>query len=77
MLLSDELQELFASLRAGEDVETEYAGKYVEFIYREYNEFTADMEPGLGVGFLRLSADDRRAIGAFTNVRQPLLYEME
>lgn len=44
---------------------------------REYNEFTADMEPGLGVGFLRLSADDRGAIGAFTNVRQPLLYEME
>ncbi|MFC1654945.1 PilZ domain-containing protein, partial [Myxococcota bacterium] len=43
---------------------------------REYNEFTADVEPGLGVGFLRLSDEARHAIGAFMNVRQPLLYEM-
>jgi uncharacterized protein (TIGR02266 family) len=44
---------------------------------REYNEFTADLQPGLGVGFLQLSDEARGAIGAFMKSRQPLFFEME
>lgn len=44
---------------------------------RDYNEFTADMEPGLGVGFLRLSEEARQAIGAFMSSRPALFFEME
>ena len=44
---------------------------------REYTEFTADVEPGLGVGLLRLSDDARGAIDAFMNSRPSLYYEIE
>jgi len=40
MMLSSELQELYRRLKSGEDVEAEYADKYVRFIFREYNEFS-------------------------------------
>lgn len=44
---------------------------------REYNEFTADLEPGLGVGFFNLSAGARGAITGFMNARPPLFYELD
>jgi uncharacterized protein (TIGR02266 family) len=44
---------------------------------REYSEFTADMAPGLGVGFFNLPTEARRAIAGFTNARQPLFYEVD
>jgi uncharacterized protein (TIGR02266 family) len=44
---------------------------------REYNEFTADMAPGLGVGFFNLPAEARGAIAGFINARQPLFYELD
>lgn len=42
---------------------------------REYSEFTADMAPGLGVGFFNLATEARRAITDFMSTRQPLFYE--
>ena len=42
MLQNSELQSLFGRLKAGEDVEREYANKYVSFVFREYSEFTQE-----------------------------------
>ena len=44
---------------------------------REYSEFTEDMAPGLGVGFLNLPDEARRAISGFIDTRQPLFYELD
>jgi uncharacterized protein (TIGR02266 family) len=44
---------------------------------REFSEFTEDLEPGLGVGFLNLPDEARRAITDFMKARQPLFYELD
>ncbi len=41
---------------------------------REYNEYTDDMAPGIGVAFAALAEDDRRTIETFIRERDPLLY---
>jgi len=41
---------------------------------REYNEFTDEMAPGVGVAFASLAEDARRAIENFIRERDPLLY---
>jgi uncharacterized protein (TIGR02266 family) len=43
--------------------------------HREYNKFTSDLAPGIGVQFVTLSEPDRAAIGLFIREREPLLYE--
>jgi len=42
---------------------------------REYNEFTSDVSPGVGVEFNDLSAGDKELIQEFISSRSPLLYE--
>jgi len=41
---------------------------------REYNEFTDEMAPGIGVAFASLAAETRTAIENFIRERDPLLY---
>jgi uncharacterized protein (TIGR02266 family) len=42
---------------------------------REYNEFTAEVSPGIGVRFLELSPESRRVIETFLRARSPILFE--
>jgi uncharacterized protein (TIGR02266 family) len=42
---------------------------------REYNEFTADVSPGVGVQFVDLRESDQAIINGFLQIRAPLLYE--
>ncbi len=53
-----------------------YAEGIVRWV-REYNEFTADFAPGVGVQFTNLSHGNRCAIENFIRNRAPLLYEVE
>jgi uncharacterized protein (TIGR02266 family) len=43
--------------------------------HREYNKFTSDLAPGIGVQFLTLAKPDHEAIERFLREREPLLYE--
>lgn len=43
--------------------------------HREYNKFTSDLAPGIGVQFLTLAQADHDAIIRFIREREPLLYE--
>jgi uncharacterized protein (TIGR02266 family) len=42
---------------------------------REYNEFTSDASPGVGVKFSNLTAQAKEVIQQFIRSRAPLLYE--
>lgn len=42
---------------------------------REYNETTPNVEPGMGVQFVSLSAEDETAINTFISQREPLFYD--
>jgi uncharacterized protein (TIGR02266 family) len=42
---------------------------------RELNPLTPEMEPGMGVQFLELSADDKGAIESYLSQRAPLFFE--
>jgi uncharacterized protein (TIGR02266 family) len=44
---------------------------------RIYSEFTKDLAPGLGVGFLDLDEKPRSVIRSFLSQRDPILYETE
>jgi uncharacterized protein (TIGR02266 family) len=43
--------------------------------HREYNKFTSDLAPGIGVQFATLDKPDHDAIIRFIREREPLLYE--
>lgn len=44
---------------------------------REHSEFTEDVSPGVGVQFIDLGDDERRAIEAFLQKRPPLFFETD
>jgi len=63
--------DLNVSLPSG--IQIRVAGKVVWV--REYNKFTQDQPPGVGVQFLDLKEGDRAAIADFVRSRDPILFE--
>jgi len=44
---------------------------------REYNQATPETDPGMGVKFQHLGADDRKAINQFMAINPPIFYDCE